>query len=184
MLRLWSGLELQPFTLGATPGRQFLGGSAVGSPGGSSERHFAPDCGVPSMAATLRGAAKAAPKIAPSNFLFFAHRPVSRLLVVRDASLCKSQKLRRPRPSPGSGQRASNNKDATGVVVRNCPNPGDGRRYDSGATFSVAALLAAAPLAGQGRERATIRRAASLRGTALPGKRCLHEAPPTPIRLT
>jgi len=46
-------------------------------PGGSSERRGAPDCGEPSMAATLLGAAKAAPKIAPSNFLFFAHRPAS-----------------------------------------------------------------------------------------------------------
>jgi hypothetical protein len=28
------------------------------------------DCGAPSMAATLRGAAEAAPKIAPGNLLF------------------------------------------------------------------------------------------------------------------
>jgi hypothetical protein len=33
------------------------------------------------MAATLRGAADAAPKIAPGNFLFFAHIPMTGGLV-------------------------------------------------------------------------------------------------------
>ena len=36
-----------------------------------------PDCGEPSLAATLRGAAVAAAKIVPDNFLLFDLTPVS-----------------------------------------------------------------------------------------------------------